>query len=170
LKSARRNFRVQHTNPSGARASNWSPISFAPATLTINGTTYGSSFVGIYGIMLNTEIDPLNPLLLENLIRTTPPQNATPPLRIWFPVAGDYSPSIIVIFSNNATPETYTYSEYRVHVLSTSELQSQELSQLEGFVGLVLLAFTFVEVVRLVRDYVKGKNVDETKRPDYDLL
>lgn len=72
-----------------------------------------------------------------------------------FSVSGDYSPSIILEFQNG-TYESYTYDEIKLHVSSDSEIQSQELSQIDGFIAIALLIFSFLEALRLVNEWIKG--------------
>lgn len=72
-----------------------------------------------------------------------------------FSVSGDYSPSIILEF-RNGTYESYTYDEMKLHVPSASEIQTQELSQIGGFIAIILLIFSFFEALKLVNEWIKG--------------
>jgi len=71
-----------------------------------------------------------------------------------FSVSGDYSPSLIIEFYNES-PESYTYDEIKLHVPSKSELQSQELDQINGFIAAVLLIFSFIEALRLIQEWIR---------------
>ena len=82
-----------------------------------------------------------------------------------FPVAGDYSPSIIMIFQNqtisnnilssNETALTYTYDQIKLHVISTSELQTQQINLIGSFVGVALLVFAYVELWKLLHEWAE---------------
>jgi hypothetical protein len=72
-----------------------------------------------------------------------------------FPVSGDYSPSIILEFDNGSV-EGYTYDEIKLHVPSTSEIRTQELNQIDGFIALALLLLSFTEVCRIFYEWIKS--------------
>jgi hypothetical protein len=73
-----------------------------------------------------------------------------------FAASGDYSPSIILEFSNDSSPISYTYEEIKFHVPSVSELRTQELNQIGGFIAVVLLIFSFFEALKLINEWIKG--------------
>ena len=73
-----------------------------------------------------------------------------------FSVAGDYSPSIILEFSNGSS-ESYTYDEIKLHIPSKSETQSQELNQINGFITIALFIFSLIELWRLISEWIGSK-------------
>lgn len=92
-----------------------------------------------------------------------------------FPVSGNYWPSIIVltthqynvgnIFYKNNTATTYTYNQIQIPVISSSQVQSEELEQIGGFVGVALYFFAVVEIFKLVVYWIKDapKKAEENK-------
>jgi len=73
-----------------------------------------------------------------------------------FSVSGDYSPSIILEFSNGSG-ESYTYDEIKFHVPSKSETQTQELNQINGFITIALFIFSLIELWRLISEWIGSK-------------
>ena len=84
--------------------------------------------------------------LLQDIIQSQP---------FNFSVSGDYSPTLILEYSNNSD-ESYTYNEIKLHVPSSSELQTQELNQIGGFITIVLLIFSLIEALKLVNEWIKS--------------
>lgn len=83
-----------------------------------------------------------------------------------FPVAGDYSPSIIIALENK-TILFHTYDSIKVHVASHTELQSQRLDRINGLVTLALFAFTFFEIYQIIIALTKRKsNKTKSKKSD----
>jgi len=78
-----------------------------------------------------------------------------------FPVAGDYSPSIIIALENK-TMLFHTYDSIKVHVASDTELQSQRLDRINGLVSLALFALAFVETFHLIL-VLTGRKKDQPK-------
>lgn len=79
------------------------------------------------------------------------PWHIQPPFS--FPVAGDYSPTMTVTISNYTFQ--HTYNEVKIHVSSKSELQTQELDQINVFIAFALLVFADVEFARLIYELTK---------------
>lgn len=61
---------------------------------------------------------------------------------IYFPVAGDYSPIILVTKDGNTTQ--YTYNQIKVHVLPASEIEAENTSRLNLGLTWALLGFSYV--------------------------
>jgi hypothetical protein len=86
-----------------------------------------------------------------------------------FSVSGDYSPSIIVSFNNSSRVE-YIFNEIKLHVIPTSELQTQGLNQINIIVAIALLAFSFFEGRRVIDEWAK-EVFEQTKinDPEYEI-
>ncbi len=63
---------------------------------------------------------------------------------MYFPVAGDYSPTIFIQFFNGTSIQ-YTYNEIKVHVLSASEIEAVNTNRLNLAVTYVLLFFSYIQ-------------------------
>lgn len=63
-----------------------------------------------------------------------------------FPVAGDYSPSIVIVYQNGSRI-LYTDHEVKFHVCSPSELQTQLFNQLIVLLTLALVIFSFILIL-----------------------
>jgi len=74
----------------------------------------------------------------------------------YFPVAGDYSPTIYM-HSVTGSDIAYTYSQYKIHVLSESELYTQRLDRINTVVAIALLSFAFIEGVVVMKDLTKER-------------
>lgn len=71
-----------------------------------------------------------------------------------FPVSGDYSPTISILLNNN-TYLTHTYDDIKVHVMSTSEIQSQQIGRIGAFFAVVVVFFGDIEALKLILDWSK---------------
>lgn len=110
----------------------------------INGTNYWGT--GLQGaVFLGNWVDPT----IANL--TLMSEDV-----FYFPVAGDYSPTIYM-HSVTGSDIVYTYSQYKIHVLSASELYTQKLDRINTVVAIALLSFAFIEGIIVVRDLTKSK-------------
>lgn len=138
--------------------------------IMVENVTYQyGSYVGLSGAYLIKPPIGVAEALNEDTTALFPAMNMT----FSFPVAGDYSPSIIVgtendsITGNTVTRSksflTYTYDEIKVHVLSSGELQTQELSQIANVVTIALFAFAEIEAIKLVYEVQKGKRARSLK-------
>ena len=74
----------------------------------------------------------------------------------YFPVAGDYSPTILIWFYNDTTIQ-YTYNDIKVHVASATEVQSQKLDRINTAITITLFALALVEGISVVNDLTKRK-------------
>ena len=70
---------------------------------------------------------------------------------MYFPVAGDYSPTIFIQFFNG-TGIQYTYNEIKVHVLSASEVEAVNTNKLNLAVTYVLLFSSYIQGLVIVRE------------------
>ncbi len=90
-----------------------------------------------------------------------------------FPVAGDYSPSIIVenwnATTNNSTFYEYTYNEIKLHVAPASEIRLHALNQIGGIISIVLLIFGFIESVKMVHEWVENAPKNNENQEDISI-
>lgn len=63
---------------------------------------------------------------------------------IYFPVAGDYSPTIRLDLYNG-TSILYTYNEMKVHVLAASEVEAENTNRLNLALTFALLGFSYIQ-------------------------
>jgi hypothetical protein len=82
---------------------------------------------------------------------------------VTFPVAGDYSPSISMSF-DNGTLLQYTYTQIKVHVLSTSEVNAENTNRLNLGLTIALLGFSFIEGFMVIYELLK-KEEPKTQPP-----
>lgn len=85
---------------------------------------------------------------------------------IYFPAAGDYSPTVLVIFKQDKAIEC-TYDSIKIHVASSSEIQNAKLTRVNTLLtyALVLLTyalvlFAVIESTSIMRDFTE----DRTKK------
>lgn len=71
----------------------------------------------------------------------------------YFPVAGDYSPTIEILFGNNTAPIQYTYSDIKVHVLSAGDIRIVHFENINVALTIALLAFAYIEAAKVIDDY-----------------
>jgi hypothetical protein len=72
-----------------------------------------------------------------------------------FPVAGDYSPSIIIGFFDKSILY-FTDNEVKLHVPSKSELQIQTYNQVSGLIAVALFVFSLIQAIKFVYDSTKN--------------
>jgi hypothetical protein len=77
-----------------------------------------------------------------------------------FPVAGDYSPSVFIMFDDGSSPVQYTYSQIKVHVLSASEVSAANTNRLNLGLTIAILGFSFIEGFMIIYELLKK---EETK-------
>lgn len=80
---------------------------------------------------------------------------------VTFPVAGDYSPSVFITFDDGSSPVQYTYSQIKVHVISASEVNAQNMSRLTFALTIALLGFSFIEGFMVIYEILSK---EETKK------
>ncbi len=73
----------------------------------------------------------------------------------YFPVAGDYSPSMVILLKNGSLIR-YTDDEVKLHVPSTAELQTQAITYASDLAAIAFLVFSFIEAFKLVNDWTKN--------------
>jgi hypothetical protein len=69
----------------------------------------------------------------------------------YFPVSGDYPPSIVIRFQGGSYDE-HTYNSPKLHVLSASEIQTQALNQINSLIAIILLIFGYIGALKLLID------------------
>jgi len=79
----------------------------------------------------------------------------------YFPVAGDFSPAISITY-DNGTEVLYTYDQIKVHVLSASEVEVMNINRLNLGLSYVLLFFTYVEGIVIIRELFKTQEPEVT--------
>lgn len=90
---------------------------------------------------------------------------------MYFPVAGDYSPTIFIQFFNGTNIQ-YTYSEIKVHVLSASEVEAEKTSKLNLAVTYVLLFFSYIQGIVIILELFKSQEkpaISRTERNNNNL-
>ncbi|MDG7012520.1 MAG: hypothetical protein JRN17_05470 [Nitrososphaerota archaeon] len=81
-----------------------------------------------------------------------------------FPVAGTYSPTLVVITADgtypNATYKTtvYTYSDFKIPVASALDIQNAKNTRIETALSYIIVVFVFVEGFATVLDHTKGES------------
>jgi hypothetical protein len=81
----------------------------------------------------------------------------------YFPVSGDFSPIIGIVKQGEIKPIVYTYDQIKVHVLSSTEVDQLNLSQVNTSLSLIVLFFTWVSVISLV--YQSWNKKEESQFP-----
>ncbi len=108
---------------------------------------------------IQCHIEPCNSTLADIV-----PWHQQPPFS--FPVGGDYSPTITVNVGN--TSLQHTYNEIKVHVATSSELQSQELDRINVLISVALLVFADVELIWLLYEWQeKADKQNQPKQQKY---
>lgn len=82
-------------------------------------------------------------------VRVMPPKEMN---EIYFPVAGDYSPIILV--NKNGNSIQYTYEQIKVRVQSQSEVESANVSRLSLGLTWAFLGFSYIGVIVAVYELV----------------
>jgi hypothetical protein len=79
---------------------------------------------------------------------------------IFFPVSGDYSPSIFMTVDNGPSPIQYTYSQIKVHVLSASEVNAENTNRLNLGLTFAILAFSYIEGFMVIHELLKKEEIE----------
>jgi hypothetical protein len=115
-------------------------------------TTY-HTYIRPIGLLLgasNSSYDPFTGFIqIKSFLNCT----------FYFPMAGDYSPSILILCRNNSLYR-YTANDVKLHVPSQIELQTQALNQIGGFIAHILLAFASIDLVSLLYNWCKNAKED----------
>jgi hypothetical protein len=67
----------------------------------------------------------------------------------YFPVAGDYSPTIVIFFKD-MTMKEHTYNDLKLRVLSESEIQTQALNHINALIMIILLIFGYIQLLKII--------------------
>ncbi len=73
---------------------------------------------------------------------------------IYFPVAGDYSPIIMIGRENELEPIIYRYDQIRIHVASETEVESLNIDEVNLRFTLALFIFSWISYFALVYELV----------------
>jgi hypothetical protein len=104
------------------------------------------------------------------LLATGPNNNLTPILNagVVFGVSGEYSPSIILgqttIFNNSTYHSStsiisaYTYNQIQIPILSTQQLNSDELENIGGILTIAIFVLADIEALKLTWEFQKVEN------------
>jgi len=106
----------------------------------------------------NVQQWPTGIVLQRNLTNTSdmnllPNANNT---EIYFPAAGDYSPTVLISF-NREKPIEYTYDAIKIHVASSSDIQNAKLIRINTLLSYALVVFAVIESISIMRDFTEGK-------------
>jgi hypothetical protein len=81
---------------------------------------------------------------------------------IYFPTAGDYSPTVLISFKQSK-PIEYTYDDIKIHVASTSDIENAKFTRVNTALSYVLVFFAGIESVSIIRDFSEDEAKDERK-------
>lgn len=119
---------------------------FPLTTIWDNRTGEPHTYVGPYPIWLEPNYDGADEM-------TVPIIDGKPSETIfYFPSAGTYHPTLVIALSNNSYL-VHTYNEIDLPILSKDELRSQLFDQINVFIAIALLVFTFIEVFKIVHKW-----------------
>jgi hypothetical protein len=105
-----------------------------------------------------SEIGKVGGILIGGLSGTTFAARQSGVLRLlsedtfYFPVAGDYSPTMQIDFYNG-TSVLQTYGDIKVHVLSASEIQQQKVNKTASALTWALVGFAYIEGVLVLKRF-----------------
>jgi hypothetical protein len=75
---------------------------------------------------------------------------------IYFPIAGDYSPSLYVLYWNGS--ETFhTFEQMKIHVLSESEINAENISRNNLILTIALLGFSYIEGITIIAELMSKR-------------
>jgi hypothetical protein len=74
----------------------------------------------------------------------------------YFPVSGDFSPTIFITFFNG-TSVSYTYSEMKLHVSSTSEVNAENTNRNSLVLTIALLGFSYIEGFMMIKELLEKR-------------
>lgn len=67
---------------------------------------------------------------------------------IYFPVAGDYSPTVLIIFKLQP-PIGYTYDDIKIHVASSFDIANAKAAKVNNLLTFALVVFAIIESVSI---------------------
>jgi len=82
--------------------------------------------------------------------------------QIFFPAAGDYSPTVVVVFGTG-TPVEYTYDAVKIHVASTSDLANAKATRVNIALTYALVAVAVIESISITNDITEDRTKDNRK-------
>ena len=74
---------------------------------------------------------------------------------LYFPVSGDYSPTIIIDFNNGSAPIQQEYSEIQVTVLSASVVNAENLNRINLGLTYALVGFSIIGGIAIIYELLK---------------
>lgn len=78
---------------------------------------------------------------------------------LYFPISGDYSPTITIQFDNDTAPINYTYENVRIPVIAESDLAMLNMNRISVALTIALLVFSFIEGFTIIgKLWEKRKN------------
>ena len=83
--------------------------------------------------------------------------------QIFFPAAGDYSPTVLVVFLGNSAPIEYTYDAIKIHVASTSDLANAKATRVNIALTYALVAVAVIESISITNDITGDRTKDDRK-------
>ena len=119
-------------------------IGFAQAIAVVNGTNnrlVGGTYVAIFS----------TPNTNENFLSVYAVNT------FYFPVSGDFSPTVIINFNNGTGQIQYRYDDIKLHVLATSEVNAERINTTNLVLTAALLGFAFIETFKLIFE-IKSKD------------
>lgn len=103
------------------------------------------------GIVLQRNMTDTSDMILWSKINNT---------EIYFPAAGDYSPTVLIGFKQEK-PIEYTYDAIKIHVASNSDIQNAKFTRINTALTNALVLFALIESISIMRDFT----ADKTRRP-----
>jgi hypothetical protein len=88
---------------------------------------------------------------------------------IYFPVAGDYSPTIRIDLYNG-TSILYTYSQMKVHVLSASEVEATNTNRLNLGLAFALLGFSYIQGLVMIRELWTNREKEDQSSANKTII
>jgi len=90
------------------------------------------------------------------------------PQQIFFPVSGEYSPTIKVTFLNGTTIQ-HTYDNIKVPVTSSFEVENQNISRFSLALAIFVGLLAFIEFYKLLREWAIPKTTQSQSQTPQDL-
>ena len=81
--------------------------------------------------------------------------------RFQFPIAGSYSPTVVVVTTNGTYPNlntktnVYTFTDFKIPVASTLDIQNAKDARIEVALSVVIVIFVFLEGLNIVLEHTK---------------
>lgn len=78
--------------------------------------------------------------------------NASFGFNFYFPLAGDYSPGILIMCKNGSLYK-YIDNKVNLHVPSELEVQTGTLNQINSLIAIILLILSWIQCLKLIREW-----------------